>query len=199
VTNSEGRHVRTKERIFMSVISSFPKRSIKFARTDGQWFSFVALGLVMLGAIGVYEAWGAAMLVNRTLTQAFLTGGALCFLLGGVAGQISCISIKCKHRALRHNFPVVATCDLESQPMRGPRERLLRFTWTDPQTHLACKDSTIFSWVVEPFWLNRGRTKILAVASSSGRGDALDWNLNEIVLTDDERAVIFLARSQAND
>ncbi len=143
----------------------------------------------------VSTSWGVALRTNRTLTQA----GAL-VLFGGfaVAGALAVRGWLRRARTLRavarEPIPSAAR-PLRVRPVSGGA--WIDFAWSDPRTGAPRTDSPRFPAGVDPYWLDAGKTTLLALVSPDGRGYLLDMALAAVKLTESERAAV--AAQQMSD
>jgi hypothetical protein len=72
------------------------------------------------------------------------------------------------------------------------------FTWTDPDTGAARRDSSRLPGTAQPFWLDRERKTFLALAGPDGHAHALDQWLGPVVLSDEERRTLGQAVSETS-
>jgi hypothetical protein len=139
----------------------------------------------------ISTSWGIQLLINRTITQAILFSlvismvGLLVWLKvhpGQLSRKLSEIGA--------NPTPVEAHLDRAAAHSGIAR---IQFSWTD-STGTARKGSTRFPGMVEPFWLDASKTKMLALAGPNGQAHLLDADLSWVDLTDLERKRLFEAQ-----
>lgn len=143
----------------------------------------------------ISTSWGQALLVNRLVSQAV----ALPFLLAVLT--YFPLSYR-RSLQLRRSLLAMATAPravvAEFIRIRSSRHfATILFAWTDPESGEKRRDSSRLARTAEPFWLDRQRKRLLALAGPDGHAHALDEWLRPAVLTEEERHALGQARSGA--
>ena len=132
--------------------------------------------------------WGHDLIVNRVVTEiaaavllVLLVGGFLLSYLSSLRRRRSMIAMAGDPRAVIANFVRVRA---------GEKFATIHFTWMDLSTGTIRRDSSRMPGTTQPFWLDRERTMMLALAGPDAHAHLLDEDLRLVVLTDAERGAI---------
>lgn len=136
----------------------------------------------------ITTSWGQDLIVNRVITQiaavvllVLLVGGFLLSYLSSLRRRRSMLAMGDDPRAVVAKFVRVRA---------GQKFATIHFTWTDPSTGSTRRDSSRMPGTTQPFWLDRERTTMLALAGPDRHAHLLDEDLKLVVLTDAERGAI---------
>jgi PDZ domain len=136
----------------------------------------------------ISTSWGREFIVNRIVTQTFIVLLAVAVVW---AGLLLYRSNKKKWRSLmamaQNPRPVVARF---VRVATWQERAVVHFTWSDLATGATRQDKTEMPEAMQPFWLDRERTTMLALAGPDGHALQLDEDLSFVELTDEELAVI---------
>jgi hypothetical protein len=136
----------------------------------------------------ISTSWGQDLLVNRIATNAALLAIVALLLGFFVMSHLGNLRTRRSLLAMAGN-PRAVIAKLAGR-MKGKTFTAFRFDWTDPATGTRHKDSSRVPGTTEPFWLDRERTTMLALAGPDGHAHLLDEDLSLVDLTDDERRAI---------
>jgi hypothetical protein len=136
--------------------------------------------------------WGRDLIVNRVITEivavaflVFLVGGFVLSYLSSLRRRRSMLAMAVDPRAVVAKLVRVRA---------GQKFATIHFTWVDPATGTTRRDSSRMAGTAQPFWLDPGRTTMLALAGPDGHAHLLDEDLKLVVLTDAERGAIRQAK-----
>lgn len=136
-------------------------------------------------------SWGRDLAVNRGIAQIILVL-VLVALAGGVPlGMMqrqrvrrSLAAAAAAPRPVAAEFLGVSTTRYSST---------VRFAWTDPANGVRKKGATRLAGTRQPFWLDKERKTLLALAGPDGKAHLLDQSLGPVVLTEKERQAVMAA------
>ena len=137
----------------------------------------------------ISTSWGrGSLLINRILTQAAALAVFLLVLAWPVLELRRGLRVRRVARGIAADGKPVAARFLKVVPQRNFAD--VRFAWTDPLDGAERRDSTRMLPGMQPFWLDRNKETMLALAKPGVGAHLLDAKLQTINLTPAERAAV---------
>jgi hypothetical protein len=143
----------------------------------------------------ISTSWGVGLLVNRTIT-AFLSWMVLLSMIPyAIWTLLQPGKLKRKLAAIGAQPTPVDVKFLKA--FAAPRKPVatISYSWVDAMG-VEKKASNEFRGVREPFWLDAGKTRMLALVSPDGQAQLLDEKLAQVNLTDQERTQVMYERDR---
>jgi hypothetical protein len=139
----------------------------------------------------VSASWGVQLLTNRIVSNLALVTLVLLLIGGFAVSYRESLRLRKSLVAMaRDPRPVIA----RFVGVRTSKKfSTVRFDWTDPSSWHTRRDSSRLAGTAQPFWLDRERTAMLALAGPDGHAHLLDEDLSQVELTEDERTRIWNA------
>jgi hypothetical protein len=142
----------------------------------------------------ITTSWGQALLVNRIITQVLAIAFLVAILVFFLLSYARSLQLRKSLLAMASNPRPVEAQFVRVRPSRD--FATIHFTWTDPDTGAARRDSSRLPGAAQPFWLERERKTLLVLAGPDGHAHALDQWLGPVVLSDEERRALGQAASE---
>jgi hypothetical protein len=136
----------------------------------------------------ITTSWGQALLTNRIITEVLAIVFIAAILAGFLLSYGRSLQLRKSLLAMASDPRPVEAQFLRVQPSRN--FATVRFSWTDPASGKARQDSSRLPGAAQPFWLDREKKTLLALAGPDGHAHALDQRLGPVVLTEQEIAAI---------
>jgi hypothetical protein len=143
----------------------------------------------------ITTSWGQALLVNRIVTEVLAIVFIAAILGGFLLSYRRSLQLRKSLLAMASDPRPVEAQFIRVQPSRN--FATVHFSWTDPESGKAGQDSSRLPGAAQPFWLDREKKTLLALAGPDGHAHALDQRLGPVVLTQEELAAIAQAMPPA--
>jgi hypothetical protein len=143
----------------------------------------------------ITTSWGQALLVNRIITEVLAVAFLVAILAGFLLSYRRSLQLRKSLQAMASDPRPVEAQFIRVQPSRN--FATVHFSWTDPAGGKARRDSSRLPGAAQPFWLDREKKTLLALAGPDGHAHALDQRLGPAVLTEQEVAAITQAMPAA--
>ena len=128
--------------------------------------------------------WGRELLTNRIVTNAVLVALFLSIIVFFAMNHRTSVQTQRSLEKMAKEPRAVVAKFMRN--MASKRFATVFFSWADPATGAVRKGYSRFPHNLQPFWLDREHTTMLALAGPDGRAHLLDQELSLVELTDEE-------------